>query len=453
MAALFNNLLINMNSVRYQPFLINLISGRRKLLSGSEFILVKSMLKKDTNKFNEYEHSLFCAFRAEKQFVTKEDRITIEKKMCEGGYFENSDTYTNDYSFSVEITRNCNINCVYCYVHKRRNPSMSMTKFHIDRIYDFYSKYADDKNKIYNTPFIRVTGGEPLVNHKVVSVMNYLSRKWPNSKMRMITNGVNLLKYYNYLPTDKLDSVSVSVDGKQDAHRKRQLQSSLFNTDVHDDIMKGIKLLLDNGINVTLSSKVDKSNYREYPEFVNFLKNEGFFAYANFRMEAGIVNDFSNPLDINDNFNSLADIYKINDFFVDTGCQVRIVLSSLVKLYQAIYRKQNTPFLPKHHICSVKILSKFYFACDGNVYFCDSPDEDKSAIGSYLGESSLDIEAARKLLSRNVVLHEKCRHCIYKFVCLGGCPMSARIKSEEMTCGAFSCEEILDNLEFDISWN
>ena len=41
---IYNNLLINGNSTKYQPFLLNLISGRRRLLMNDEIPLVKKML-------------------------------------------------------------------------------------------------------------------------------------------------------------------------------------------------------------------------------------------------------------------------------------------------------------------------------------------------------------------------------------------------------------------------
>ena len=156
MAALFNNLIINMNSTRYRPFLFNLISGRRKLLSDNEFSLVRSMLKKREDSFTEDEHTLFCKLKSEKQFITADDRVFIEEKMIKSGHFEDDKMYTDDYSFSVDITRSCNIDCIYCYVSERINHGKFMTKAHLDGIYDFFQMYADDKDKIYNTPFIRL---------------------------------------------------------------------------------------------------------------------------------------------------------------------------------------------------------------------------------------------------------------------------------------------------------
>lgn len=53
---IFNNLLINKNSDKFQPFLVNLLSGRRRLLNDHEIALVRSMGDKDGPvSFNEAE--------------------------------------------------------------------------------------------------------------------------------------------------------------------------------------------------------------------------------------------------------------------------------------------------------------------------------------------------------------------------------------------------------------
>jgi len=70
MALIFNNLLINKNSKRYKPFLINLISGRRRRLNDEEFKLVYAMLcKEDFLKFNDAERILHDKLTGEKQFI------------------------------------------------------------------------------------------------------------------------------------------------------------------------------------------------------------------------------------------------------------------------------------------------------------------------------------------------------------------------------------------------
>lgn len=182
---ILNNLLINKNSQKYQPFLLNLISGRRRLLSQDELMMVHNL--KANKGLSEYEIKLYNNLIAEKQFMTEKYRNYLEQKLDENNYFIKNEI-ADDYSFSIELTRDCNMRCPFCYVKDRLNSNTSMTKAYIDSIYDFYLKYCDDINKIINTKNIRITGGEPLINDESVNLINYISEKWYNEK-------------YLYLPT------------------------------------------------------------------------------------------------------------------------------------------------------------------------------------------------------------------------------------------------------------
>ena len=78
---ILNNLLINKNSQKYQPFLLNLLSGRRRLLSQDELIMVYNL--KANKELSEYEVELYNVLIAEKQFMTEKYRNYIEKKLDE----------------------------------------------------------------------------------------------------------------------------------------------------------------------------------------------------------------------------------------------------------------------------------------------------------------------------------------------------------------------------------
>lgn len=74
---ILNNLLINKNSQKYQPFLLNLLSGRRRLLSQDELIMVYNL--KANKELSEYEVELYNVLIAEKQFMSDKYRNYVEK--------------------------------------------------------------------------------------------------------------------------------------------------------------------------------------------------------------------------------------------------------------------------------------------------------------------------------------------------------------------------------------
>jgi|GEM_PF-1068708 len=446
---IFNNLLINKNSDRFQPFLFNLLSGRRRLLNDDEVALVVSMAEKDgPHAFSEAEANLYNQLIREKQFLTDEQRRFFEAKLTESGYFDIKSKYADDYSFSVELTRACNMQCSYCYVGSRLNDGRSMTKEHIDAIYEFYRTYADDESKIVKTPLIRITGGEPLVNRETAGLINYLASRWVNAKLILFTNGVNLLKYYDALPLARIEEVHVSLDGVKDVHMERRYSGGKRDDAIYDNIIAGVQQLLADGIKVKIKPILDKTNYIRFRDFHEFLAAKGILDSPNCELLPGIVVDFRHPLDISPEHNSEEDIVKIQRYMESFDCAAP-TFPSFTTLLKVLGRPVNEPYKPEHQRCNGRFLSNYYFSCNGKVYFCDCINENDGVVGTYFPGISIDEAAVSGLLNRSVMRIEKCKSCAYKFICLGGCPLAARTKNEEVSCGIFADENILDNLEFD----
>jgi len=452
MALIYNNLLINKNATKFKPFLFNLVSGRRRLLNNEEFSTVCSMLQKQTDTlFDEQEKELFHIMKDEKQFLTDEDRFEFEQKLIEAGHFDISDEQADNYRFSIELTQNCNMSCSYCMVSSRTESGLQMTKSHIDAIYNFYHKYADDKDKIAKTSHIRVTGGEPLLGEESVELINYIVAKWPESKLVLFTNGVNIIKYYDKLPLGAFEEVNISLDGTKEVHMQRRYSNCKVDLTIYDNIIAGVKRLLEDGVTVRLKTTLDKSTYTQYSEFKDLLEQENISTSKNCEHECSIVNDLTNPLDLDENFNTKADVIKINEYLMEKNLGKSVSIPSSAKLYSALGRPLNERSLPKHQRCRSNFLANYYFSCDGNVYFCDCIYEGSGKVGTYYPNISIEEETVSKLKNRSVINNDKCRACAYKFVCLGGCPVSATGKGEEMSCGVFTDEDFLDNLEFNLN--
>jgi len=450
MALIHNNLIINKNSDKYTPFLFNLISGRRKLLSQNEFTNACAMYaKQNVFAYNAEETELYNKLVAEKQFVNDEERFNIENELILGGYFKIKNNYADDLSFTIELTKSCNMACSYCYAKSRSNKNTSMTKEHVNGIYKFFKSYAHDQNKISEAKYITITGGEPLVNTETVEIIRYISSLWSEAKLYLFTNGTNIIKYYDKLPLGSIKEVHVSLDGVKDVHMKRRYSDFNVANNSYEDIIAGIKKLLLDGIVVRIQTVYDRTSYLKCIELVEFLEKEGISKFLNFGHDYGVVIDFSAPLDIDNNFNDKNDIIKFQNYALETGVFPPPVLPSAQILYQALNRPKNEPFMPRHQRCESKKFSKYFFSCDGNVYFCENVNNGKGVIGTYYPSLSLDNEATSKLFNRSVMNNDTCKKCAYKFVCLGGCPKSAETKNREMTCGIFADEESLDNLEFN----
>lgn len=446
---IFNNLVVNVNSKKFQPFLFNLISGRRRLLSSEEFRTIRKVCSNEKLKTKE-ERVIINNLFNEKQFISDFDRNKIEQKLYEVGAFCNNKV-AKDYRFSIELTRSCNMSCPYCYVKNRLSKNNIMNKKHIDSIYKFYTKYADELRKVSEIPYIRITGGEPLVNEESTNLIGYISKKWPNSKLILFTNGVNLIKYFDLLPLKNLFEVHISLDGIKSVHMKRRYSSTNTDEKIYDNIILGIKKLIANKVNVKIKTTVDKYNYLFIEEFKEFLIDNEILDSQYCELILGVTLDYGNELDILESHNSKDDISDMKNYLEEKKIALP-TYPSFSNLLKIISRPKNEPYIPKCRRCDTSILSKYYFSCNGKIYFCDCINESDGIIGEFYPNQNIEFKEIKNLQDRNVLKIKKCSNCKYKFICGGGCLLSSRTKHQEASCGIFNDDELLDNLEFNYEW-
>jgi len=449
MALIFNNLVINKNSNKFMPFLLNLVSGRRRLLNSGEFAHILSMLEKSTHSdFTTDETTLYKKLLDEKQFLDEKQLAIIENHMLESNYYDTADNQNNELTFTVQLTEDCNMHCAFCYQRSHTDRQSHMTEEKIDAIYDFYKSCKNKYGNIPQPSLIAITGGESLLNQKNVDLVNHIATKWPETSIGLSTNASNLTKFYDQLPINRFKDVSISIDGLEEVHlRSRNPDASVSET-FYYDILTGINQLIKDSIPVKVKSVVTRENYINFPQLAEFLRNEGILGSPGVEHIAGVALDYMNPLDIDEILNNANDVFKIQSYIRENCGNQVVTYSSLAHLQGIIMRNENKPYVPRSVRCSMNFLLKCFFAPNGNVYFCDCIDKEKGVIGTYYPEISLDEDAIDTLKSRSVVKIEKCKECPYKLVCLGNCPLASLAKDEEMSCGIFARPDILDNLEF-----
>lgn len=297
---------------------------------------------------------------------------------------------------------------------------------------------------------IRLTGGETLLNEESVGMVNYITSKWPEAKITLMTNGVNLLKFYDKLPKERLDSVHISLDGTKEIHLARRYSGITVDEGIYDGIIQGIKRLLSDETEVIIKTIYDKGSFRNYPEFMKFLSDEGISNFPHFKQVFSSVFDYGNPIDIDEAFNDKNDLVLMKDFFESHGLRHFSTYSSLNILSRIINRPPNEPFMPRHQRCDTRPFLNPFFSANGTIYFCEQIHESKGNIGTYYPNILIDQDTIKRLENRSIMSNTECAKCSYKFVCLGNCPLCVIAKDSEMSCGVFSDPEILDNLEFPI---
>ncbi len=87
----------------------------------------------------------------------------------------------------VEIYEKCNLNCKGC--------SHFAPLIQDEKKFDF-TGYKNDfirlSNIFSNIKVLRLMGGEPLLNEKITEILKFTRRIFPNSNIRVVTNGIKL---------------------------------------------------------------------------------------------------------------------------------------------------------------------------------------------------------------------------------------------------------------------
>lgn len=180
----------------------------------------------------------------------------------------------------LQMTDFCNLKCKYCFIeggqpenYKREVMSIDTAKAAVDKFFDIIKT----RNSHTVSPTVVFYGGEPLLNFKTIeSTLQYLEEVEKENEIILdkviITNGtmmtpeiVQVLKKYNVL-------VSVSLDGIKYVHDANRIDYD--NKGSFDKVVKGIKLLQENGMEPAVSCVMAKEGIPHCEETVRFLVDE-----------------------------------------------------------------------------------------------------------------------------------------------------------------------------------
>jgi radical SAM protein with 4Fe4S-binding SPASM domain len=178
-------------------------------------------------------------------------------------------------SFDLEITGRCNNNCSHCYINlpatdksaKAKELSFSQIKTIVDQAYSLGALWC------------LITGGEPLLREDFFEIYIYLKKKGflisVFTNATLITNEhIELFK--RYPPRD----IEMTVYGvTQDTYEKVSRVKGSFTK-----FMRGLGLLLENGVRVRFKAMALRSNLDEFQQISEFCreKTKDYFRFDPF---------------------------------------------------------------------------------------------------------------------------------------------------------------------------
>ncbi len=188
----------------------------------------------------------------------------------------------------INITEKCNLTCKHCYITDK-----NQTDLHLDKLKELIQEFYDLQGEK-----VILTGGEPFLYENLEELLFFL-KEIPLKKV-ILTNGVLIEQKKELLPLIKENNIEVfvSIDGLEGTH------NDFRNADCFGASILGIKLLLDQGIMVSINTMVHKKNLDEFEELSKYLKSLG--PIKTWTVEVPTF-DYSTPKDIIDKYDITPD--------------------------------------------------------------------------------------------------------------------------------------------------
>ena len=337
----------------------------------------------------------------------KNDRVfDFKKELTEKASSPN--TY-QIYTAGINITRDCNLKCLYCYANASVDYDRHrdcLTKRDIENYLDGVKQFAAP-----DCP-IQFTGGEPLLNRELLYYGIKYARKLGFSYITINTNGLLLTqKDIDYFKTYNVDNVTISLDGiKENIHDEIRGKNSFKKA------KQALFLLKKNLIHATASITIHKGNYSGLEDFLLFCKDNGIQPFTSPLFPLGRCNcNNLDCVDLYDIFSSIKNLYssgKLSDSDLDGTFLQTIILP----IKDLVHRKycgtgSSTIFMDSNGdlFPCTNTLGSDYFLC-GNI---------KRERFSDVWNNSSVLNNLRKNV--NVDFFDGCEGCDIRYICSGYC--------------------------------
>lgn len=162
----------------------------------------------------------------------------------------------------ISLTDNCNLRCFYCMPEEDYHFTPSSKLMQAEEIETIAAVFVrEGVNKI------RLTGGEPLVRKDFANILKRLSTL--GVQLTMTTNATRLHEFVDEIKNAGIQSLNISLDTLQ-----KDRFILMTKRDQHEQVMRNIQLMLENGIGVKVNVVAMKGiNDEEINDFVRWTKD------------------------------------------------------------------------------------------------------------------------------------------------------------------------------------
>lgn len=323
------------------------------------------------------------------------------------------------------MTDACNLGCAYCFIESAMPQTHRFSKMSEKTArcgIDLFAKALRKENSTEG-PQIIFYGGEPFLNFAVVKAMlqyiEGLKRKGElpqDTSITINTNGtlvdqtiVSVLR-----GVEKLN-VAISLDGPREFHDRYRMYRNRYGT--FDDVIRGYRLLAENGVNVGPCCTISKHNVDQLEDISRWFVDE---------LGATSIS-----------FNILIESDGIESIRGDAEIYAQKTARQIINCYR---------FFRERGIYEDRIMRKVNAFVEGYIYYNDcagcgeqivvAPDGMIGVCQGYCGSREYFVHPSESFdpishpvweewRFRSPLYMEQCRDCIALSICGGGCPYSA----------------------------
>lgn len=280
-------------------------------------------------------------------------------------------------NIQIEVTKRCNMRCIYCYHDDFENRSMSI---------ELFKKIIDQATDI-GTDTITITGGEPFLHPQIEEMLQYVHDK--RLGLVVYTNGQCIDKNrVDFLKKINIKYIQLSLDSFDN-----EVNDYLRNMQgCTDKVKEVVDWLIKAKINVKISTVVSKLNVNQLKNMNDICRKKG----CSFGFDFMITND-----------DTTKEVKKI-------ALSPREYVKNLMELFE--YKFEDS----SKSQCSYCGIGKtlLYVCVDGTVKLC--PSEKSICLEEKMENVSLS-EIYQKILLQYSVLRCSNNECKYYKICSGGC--------------------------------
>lgn len=296
----------------------------------------------------------------------------------------------------IHITQSCNLDCKYCY--NKKNLNKSRVELTTEQWYDVIDKLRN----VGVTEFV-FTGGEPLLKRDVVKIIEY-AKKF--GQTTLLTNGT-LLNQFGKELYENVDYVILSMDS------------------------------IDERVN-----KANRLHVERYPLFNN-VKNIPAEYRDKFTIRAVITKDNKDKIERTRQViqNELNIKFVTTSFLPNNANEVKLMPQIENELLQETVTQGGTKKIVTCGGCTNEIA----IDSNGDIYPCQNLICPEFYICNIMSEDWNNLLETSQITKtfRNITVNDldKCRDCVFRYICGGGCRAIAyKVKGELTATNDFMCD-------------